>query len=203
MTRRGVLVYDGQAWHPFYTRLPDSHFSDTRLTYEDREGNIWVGLWGGGLVFCDPVSVQLYTEADGLPDCEVRCVGEDREGRLWIGTMGGLARREDDRIRSVAPRRTVSTLVVDRQGQVWSGGPAGQVFKETGGEAQAIEVAETTHAEGIAGLWEDQAGNLSVCTSKGRWGRIAEDRFIEQGAVARRLHRRVAGRCGCLLDRPQ
>ena len=180
MTRRGVLVYDGQAWHPFYTRLPDSHFSDTRLTYEDREGNIWVGFWGGGLVFCDPVSVQLYTEADGLPDCEVRCLGEDREGRLWIGTMGGLACREADRIRPVAPRRTVSTLVVDRQGQIWSGGPAGQVFKETGGEAQAIEVAETTHAEGIAGLWEDQAGNLSVCTSKGRLGRIAEDRFIER-----------------------
>ena len=87
-------MYDGQAWHPFYTRLPDSHFSDTRLTYEDREGNIWVGLWGGGLVFCDPVSVRLYTEADGLPDCEVRCLGEDREGRLWIGTMGGLAYRE-------------------------------------------------------------------------------------------------------------
>ena len=52
MTRRGVLVYDGQAWHPFHTRLLDAHFSDTRLTYEDREGNIWVGLWGGGLVFC-------------------------------------------------------------------------------------------------------------------------------------------------------
>ena len=110
MTRRGVLVYDGQAWHPFYTRLPDSHFSDTRRRTKTARGNIWVGLWGGGLVFCDPVSVQLYTEADGLPDREVRCVGEDREGRLWIGTMGGLACREDDQIRSVAPRRTVSTL---------------------------------------------------------------------------------------------
>ena len=114
MTRRGVLVYDGQAWHPFHTRLLDAHFSDTRLTYEDREGNIWVGLWGGGLVFCDPVSVQLYNEVDGLPDREVRCLGEDREGRLWIGTMGGLACREDDRIRPVDSRRTLSTLVVDR-----------------------------------------------------------------------------------------
>ncbi len=178
MTRRGVLVYDGQAWHPFSTRLPDSHFSDTRLTYEDREGNIWLGLWGGGLVFCDPVSVQLYTQADGLPDCEVQCLGEDRAERLWIGTMRGLACREADRIRPVDPRRAVSTLVVDRQGQVWSGSPEGQVFKETGGEAQAIEGAETIHAEAIAGLWEDPAGCLNVCTSAGRWGRIEEDRFM-------------------------
>ena len=54
MTRRGVLVYDGEEWHLFSAGLPDIHFSDARLTYEDREGNIWVGLWSGGLVFCDP-----------------------------------------------------------------------------------------------------------------------------------------------------
>ena len=54
LSRRGVLVYDGEEWHPFSAGLPDVHFSDTRLTYEDSEGNIWVGLWGGGLIFCDP-----------------------------------------------------------------------------------------------------------------------------------------------------
>ena len=54
LSRRGVMVYDGQEWHPFSASLPDIDFSDTRLTYEDREGNIWIGLWGGGLVFCDP-----------------------------------------------------------------------------------------------------------------------------------------------------
>ena len=177
MTCRGVLVYDGRAWHPFATELPDSHFSATRLTYEDREGNIWLGLWGGGLVFCDPVSVQLYTQADGLPDSEVQCLSEDREGRLWIGTMGGLACRQDDRIRPVDPRREVSTLVIDQQGQVWSAGPEGDIFKATGGEAAAIEGAETTLAEGIAGLWEDQAGRLNVCTSEGRLGRIEQGRF--------------------------
>ena len=177
MTCRGVLVYDGHAWHPFATELPDSHFSATRLTYEDREGNIWLGLWGGGLVFCDPVSVQLYTQADGLPDSEVQCLSEDREGRLWIGTMGGLACRQDDRIRPVDPRREVSTLVIDQQGQVWSAGPEGHIFKATGGEAEAIEGAETTLTEGIAGLWEDQAGRLNVCTSEGRLGRIEQGRF--------------------------
>ena len=177
MTRRGVLVYDGQAWHPFSTQSSDSHFSDTRLTYEDREGNIWLGLWGGGLVFCDPLSVQLYTQADGLPDSEVQCLGEDREGRLWVGTMGGLACRQDDRIRPVGPERTVSALVVDRQGQVWSGGSEGQVLKATGGDAEAIEVAATVHSGEVTGLWEDRAGRLNVCTAEGRLGRIERDRF--------------------------
>ena len=48
-----------------------------------------------------------------------------------------------------------------------------------GGEAQAIEVAETSPRRRNCGAVEDQAGNLSVCTSKGLIGRIAEDRFIE------------------------
>ena len=176
VARRGVLVYDGQDWRPFSVGLPGFPFADTRLTYEDREGNIWVGLWGGGLVFCDPVRVQRYTEADGLPDREVRCLAEDREGRIWIGTAGGLACLADDRPRLVETGQAVSALAVDLQGAVWSGGPDGQVFKRTGKETQAIEVAAGRHEE-IAGLFLDRRGRMSVCTSEGRFGRIEEDRF--------------------------
>ena len=153
------------------------YFADTRLTYEDREGNIWVGLWGGGLVLCDPVSTRLYSEADGLPDGEVRCLDEDREGRLWIGTAGGLACLEDDWIRPVETGRAVSALVVDQQGQLWSGGPDGQVFKRTGTVPEAIAVTQEDDCGEIAGLCLDRGGHLSVCTSEGRFGRIAEDRF--------------------------
>ena len=114
MTRQGVLVYDGKEWHSFSAGLPDVHFSEARLTYEDREGNIWVGLWGGGLVFCDPVSVQLYTGADGLPDRGVHQLSEDHQGRIWIGTMGGLACLEDGRIRSVETGHKVSDYTPPR-----------------------------------------------------------------------------------------
>ena len=177
VARQGVLVYDGQDWCSFSARLPSAHFADTRLTYEDREGNIWVGLWGGGLVFCDLVSTQLYSEADGLPNREVRCLNEDREGRIWIGTAGGLACLADDRLRPVETGQAVSALAVDLQGAVWSGGPSGQVCKGTGQETQVIQVAEGCHEE-IAGLYPDRAGRMSVCTSEGGFGWIAEDRFI-------------------------
>ena len=127
-----MLVYDGQDWRSFSVGLPGFPFADTRLTYEDREGNIWVGLWGGGLVFCDPVRVQLYTEADGLLNCEIRCLEEDREGRIWIGTAGGLACLADDRLRPVEKGRAVSALVVDLKGAIWRGGPNGQVSQGDG-----------------------------------------------------------------------
>ena len=54
-------------------------------------------------------------------------------------------------------------------------------------------MAEKLHAEAIVGLWEDQAGCLSVCTSKGRLGRIAEERFMER-------KERLPGDCTVVLQ---
>ena len=179
MTRRGVLVYDGEEWHLFSAGLPDIHFSDARLTYADREGNIWVGLWSGGLVFCDPVSVQLYTEADGLPDREVQRLSEDHQGRVWIGTMGGLACLEDNRIRPVETGNKVSELAIDRQGQVWRGSSENEVIKGVGKEAQVIEVAKDQNAEEII-LYPDREGRMRVGTTGGCFGRIEDDRFIAE-----------------------
>ena len=76
LTHRGVVCYDGQEGHPFSTSLPDIDFSLTRLSYEDREGNIWIGLWGGGLIFCDPTSIPALH-------------GSRRPARLRDSPLGG------------------------------------------------------------------------------------------------------------------
>ncbi len=178
LTHRGVVVHDGQEWQSFSASLPDIDFSGTRLTYEDREGNIWIGLWGGGLIFCDPTSIRRYTEADGLPDREIRHLGEDHERRMWIGTMGGMACMEEGQIRPVETGETVSAIVVDGQGQVWSGGDTGKVYKWEGQTPQAIPLAEGIHSEEIAGLCEGAQGRIWVGTSDGRFGWIEKNRFI-------------------------
>ena len=175
LSRRGVLVYDGEEWHPFSAGLPDVHSSNTCLTYEDSEGNIWVGLWGGGLIFCDPISVQLYDKEDGLPDSEIRRLSEDREGRIWIGTTGGLACLEDSQIHPVEVGYTVLYMVTDQQGQVWSGGPNGQVFKSIGKETQAVAV--TAEGVEIKMLFQGREERLNAYTSEGQFGWIEADRF--------------------------
>ncbi len=178
LTHRGVMVHDGQEWQSFSASLPDIDFSLTRLTYEDREGNIWIGLWGGGLIFCDPTSIRRYTEADGLPDREIRHLGEDHEGRMWIGTMGGMAYMEEGQVRPVKTGETVWAMVVDGQGQIWSSGDTGKVYKWEGQTPQAISVAEETHPETITGLCGDGQGRIWVGTSTGRFGWIGENHFI-------------------------
>ena len=177
LARRGVVVHNDQEWHHFSVSLPDADFSGTRLTYEDREGNIWIGLWGGGLIFCDPASIRCYTEADGLPDREICHLGEDHGGRMWIGTMGGMACMEEGRIRPLDQVEPVSAMMVDGEGQVWSGGDTSQVYQWAGQTPHAIAVAEASHAGRITGLCQDGQGRIWVGTLQGRFGWIEAHRF--------------------------
>jgi len=174
---RGVVCYDGQAWHPFAPGLPGIDFSNTRLTYEDREGNIWVGLWGGGLIFCDPVSVRFYTEAEGLPDHEVRHLAEDADGRIWIGTLGGMACMEEGHIQPLDMNDAVLAMMADGEGQIWSGGERGRVYQWEGQTPRAIAVGAASNSEEITGLCEDRQGRIWVGTFQGHFGWIEANRF--------------------------
>ncbi|MCC7265452.1 MAG: hypothetical protein IT369_23350 [Candidatus Latescibacteria bacterium] len=48
---RGVFVFDGEGWQQLAIPLQGREFADVRLSYEDREGNIWLGYWGAGWPF--------------------------------------------------------------------------------------------------------------------------------------------------------
>ncbi|WP_316841562.1 two-component regulator propeller domain-containing protein [Pedobacter gandavensis] len=62
---------------------------------EDSKGNIWLGLYYGGLSKYDPSKkkfVKNYTTVDGLPNDNVVGILEDEDQLLWISTSNGLAR---------------------------------------------------------------------------------------------------------------
>ncbi|MCY3735986.1 MAG: sigma 54-interacting transcriptional regulator [Gemmatimonadaceae bacterium] len=178
MARRGVLVHDGQDWYPFSDAFPERDFRSTRLTYEDHEGNIWVGSWGGGLVFVARSGVRRYTEVDGLPGTRVRSLVEDRRGRVWIGTSKGIACHEEDRIRPMTTGPAVFAMEEDRQGTLWVGDAAGKVSKGASSAPRVVaELAGDDHAI-VTGLCADQTGRLWVGTSQGLLGHMEEDRFV-------------------------
>src|SRR5262249_54059588 len=57
---------------------------------EDREGNLWIGFYDGGLALYAEGRFRLFAPADGLPDGSVRGLYLDHEGRLWIAANDGL-----------------------------------------------------------------------------------------------------------------
>ncbi|MDJ0841400.1 MAG: two-component regulator propeller domain-containing protein [Acidobacteriota bacterium] len=59
----------------------------------DRNGNLWIGTFGGGLNVFRPAteSFDHYTRKDGLPNNVVYGILEDFRGNLWLSTNQGLS----------------------------------------------------------------------------------------------------------------
>ena len=96
---------DGGVWfrhrHQGVWRVqPDGgmqHLSDTNglpngllnCWLQDREGNVWLGLGGGGLVRLRPRHFQILRRPDSAVGAVVRSVCEDAAGAIWLGGSDG------------------------------------------------------------------------------------------------------------------
>jgi ligand-binding sensor domain-containing protein/signal transduction histidine kinase len=93
--------------------------------FQDREGNLWVGVDRGGLVRLRKKSFQVIGTAEGLPAPAVATVCEDRAGDIWIGTFdGGLNRWRDGALKQFqladgANRESFFSAYPDNQGRLW------------------------------------------------------------------------------------
>jgi diguanylate cyclase (GGDEF)-like protein len=78
--------------------------------YRDPQGRIWVGTYGGGLLFNDAEGMAAgkawshIGEQQGLPGNKVAAILSDAGGNVWVGTENGLA-RIDPKTLSVAAIR--------------------------------------------------------------------------------------------------
>lgn len=54
--------------------------------YEDRDKNLWIGTWGGGLTRLKDGKFTNFNKSNGLQDNKIRCITGDREGNILIGT---------------------------------------------------------------------------------------------------------------------
>ncbi len=176
---RDVLVHDGEVWHSLAEQFPEVEFRPTRVTYGDREGNVWVGA-NRGLVLLDRRSIQAYGEEDGLPHGDITSLKEDGAGRLWMGTEWGLGCLEGDRVRPTGLSRVVSALGVDRRGGLWIGGVGG-IWEWMEGSSQWIPLDSEDSSDIATRLCGDEEGRLWVFTDQGRVGWIEEGRFVEVG----------------------
>lgn len=73
-----------------------------RATFEDRAGNLWIGLRNDGLVLLQQydtsrASMIHFSTRTGLSSNWVKCITQDKEGNIWVGTNQGLDKLIPDR----------------------------------------------------------------------------------------------------------
>ncbi len=105
-----------------------------RSVFEDREGNIWVGLGNGGLNAIHSVSFEGVNPPDRWGGRSVLSVASGRDGSLWAGTEGaGIYRWQDGTWKSYGQaeglvNRYVWCVAETKKGQLLAGTWGGGLF---------------------------------------------------------------------------
>ncbi|HMG35898.1 MAG TPA: two-component regulator propeller domain-containing protein [Blastocatellia bacterium] len=119
----------------YYTERDGVPPMNTPTTFcEDAHGNVWIGLYGGGLLRYREGGFTLFGAEDGLPSGRIVNLHLDRGARLWIGsTSDGVARIDDtSRDRPAFSRLTaadglssnvVYSITEDKWGRIYIGTP--------------------------------------------------------------------------------
>lgn len=62
-----------------------------RSLYEDSQGVLWIGTYGGGLNRIENGRIARYDESNGLFEDTVSCILADKTGQMWLGGNRGIS----------------------------------------------------------------------------------------------------------------
>jgi signal transduction histidine kinase/ligand-binding sensor domain-containing protein/CheY-like chemotaxis protein len=174
-TDRGLARWIGDRWELIGSA--QGLESDTVTTVlQDREGSIWIGLWGAGLArWPGNREWTNWTTEDGLSNNIVWAVRRDPSGALWTGTDRGLVR-----LKSVLGPRTwlkkdglggdkVKALAVGPDGAIWAGCLPGGVSRidPVTGRVRTFGIAAGLVDDRVIALYIDRKNRLWVSTGEG------------------------------------
>jgi ligand-binding sensor domain-containing protein/signal transduction histidine kinase len=157
-----------------------------RSLYEDRDGNIWVGM-RGGLIRLSESSFTSVTQLEGLTNEGVRTATVSSDGSVWVATGHNLNRFSSSG-RTAYPLPQTMALHSDRRGTLWVAA-AQQIDRFVNGRFVPIETPDTIRASRVMALTTDFDDRLWLCTAlKGvmTWDGKALTRFEEKTEIADR-----------------
>jgi ligand-binding sensor domain-containing protein/two-component sensor histidine kinase len=144
---------------------------------EDRQGNIWMGLWAGGLYRYDGHRFQYFQKSDGLPGGGVFGLLAVENG-LWIASNGGLGRIENTS--DQAPRveiyntarglasNSIFCITSDLQGRIYAGTGRGiDRLEPKTGHIRHFSSANGLAHGGFKSAFRDRSGSLWFATTQG------------------------------------
>ena len=150
----------------------------------DRDGNTWIGSYGGGLArITGEDRVAVLTARRGLADDRPLCFCEDRQGAAWIGTRGGGLNRLMGG--PATPFTTVEglssdqvfTIMQDREGALWLGTGGGGLNRLAGGRISTWGKRDGLSGDSIGALFQDAGGTIWAGAGDGSLNRFDGRRF--------------------------
>jgi len=174
-THKGLARQSDTGWEIINAKdgLTTNEISSVLL---DREGSIWIGLFGSGLArWLGYNEWQSWGEAEGLIRESTWSIARDGTGRLWVGSQFGLNYAENVgeklvwREQPLPGSGFIRALTVAPDGTVWIGSDPGGLLvlnRKTGatrkiGDAQGLKDTRIRHVA------LDREGRVWVATYQG------------------------------------
>ncbi len=157
-TGMGLYRFDGISFERMPTPLRSNNI--TALTSLPG-GELWMGLYSGGVGMLKDGRYTTYTERDGLPGGTVFRIERTADGVIWAACGGGLGRFADGRWQTVGPAWNypdagANWLLPDHNGTLWVSTGKTVVFLRRG--SNAFEA--TGEASGVAVLAQAADGRI-------------------------------------------
>jgi PAS domain S-box-containing protein len=111
-----------------------------RLTFEDRDGNVWLGSSGGGLMRFRDRRFTAFADGEGLSVPAINQLRFDRAGRLVVATQGGgISTLRGARFELFDAEQATNHLVfahatLEESPQVWWAAYDAGLFRREGGD---------------------------------------------------------------------
>jgi ligand-binding sensor domain-containing protein len=150
---------------------------------EDRQHDIWVGTWGGGLYRFRQGEFTQYSITQGLPSVVVLSVIVAQDGSLWIATAGGVAHMQNGHLRNYTTADGLSSdritsVYEDHRGGIWVASSSG-IDRLAGDRFVPLRAPEDVNDAPYNSLNEDALGNLYALSLTNGISRIVNNRISD------------------------
>jgi len=169
-TTHGVATLkDGRLVRHDTDGFPTAQILSIRIT---RDGSVWIGTRGSGLLRYRTGQFRTYTAADGLPSANVNAIYEDSHNTLWIGTLDhGVGRFRNEHFDFASDpigigNKAVSSFLEDRDGNLWIGSTNG-LTRVAEGKVTSFTMAQGLLADKVRTVSGDSNDTLWIGTGKG------------------------------------
>ena len=160
--------------------LPDDDL-DTNKLLRDRNGGIWIGTDGRGLIHVQDGKAQSFSRSEGLSGNISCSLFEDREGNIWFASVGGLDRFRELPVATISVQQglsgdTTKSVLASADGSVWVATTDGVTRWK---DAQPVVYRKENGLPDNAAqsLYQDTDGRVWVSTNRGLVY-FENDRFV-------------------------
>lgn len=146
---------------------------NARWLFTDRDGQLWIGTNGNGVIRLRDGHVRTFTTAEGLPGNMIMSVVVRADGSVWTGAnCGGISRIDGEHIKTYAEKdglrnSCVFSLAEDMGHDLWIGTYGGGAFRLHDGVFTQFSTAQGVPSDIVTAVFAADDRSVWLGTAAG------------------------------------